>query len=225
MKNSKIWQSFLKYKEIILIVILATLLRTWDLRTDMIFFGDAAHDLNVAVTSVQSFQLPLLGIASSVPRFHQGPLTIWMEMIVYFIFGHQLLAFGFFFALLSVLAVIFLFELLTVFADKKTAVISAFLLSIFPLAVANGRTPYHTTPIPLFLVFYFFGLMQLWRSRKYGIFWAVLSFCLLFQFELATLPLSLLIFYTLWRTRKFTRSALFMSRWKNQKKNIFQVLQ
>src|SRR5258708_35161017 len=116
MKKNSTWKTLFKYKEIILIVILATLLRTWNLSSQMIFFGDAARDLTVAAQSVQTHQLPLLGIPSSVPRFHQGPLTIWMEMIVYLLFGHHLLAFGFCFAIVSVLAVIFLFELLTVFA-------------------------------------------------------------------------------------------------------------
>lgn len=197
------WQFLNQYKFIIGVVILATLLRTWNLNSQMIFFGDAGRDLAVAVNSVQTTQLPLLGIPSSVPRFHQGPLTIWMEMLVYLFFGHHLLAFGLFFAALSILAVILLFELLAIYTDQKTAVVSAFLLSVFPLAVANGRTPYHTTPIPLFLILYFFGLLQLWQAKKNGLFWAVLTFCLLFQFELATLPLSLLILYTLWRQHQF----------------------
>ncbi len=202
-KNKNILSLIWENKEIIFIVILATMLRTWNLNTHMIFFGDAARDLFVAANSVKNHQLPLLGIPSSVPRFHQGPLTIWMEMVVYVVFGRNLLGFGMFFAVLSVLAVIFLYELLVVFVDRKTALISAFLLSVFPLAVANGRTPYHTTPIPLFLVGYFFGLMQLWQNKKWGVFWAVLSFCLLFQFELATLPFILLIFYVFYRQKKF----------------------
>ena len=195
------WQTIIANKEIILIVLLATVLRTWNLNTQMIFFGDAAHDVTVAMQSVQTGSIPLQGIASSVPRFHQGPLTIWMEMLVNFLFGSNLLFEGFFFALLSILAVIFLYELLVIHADKRTALISAFSLAVLPLAVANGRTPYHTTPIPLFLGFYFFGLMQLWQKKKYGVFWAVLSFCLLFQFELAVTPLFLLIPYVCWRQK------------------------
>ncbi len=186
---------------IILIVVAATLLRTWNLTTHMIFFGDAAHDMLSAATAVQTHSLPLLGIASSVPRFHQGPLTVWLEMVIFLLAGYHTIAYGFIFALISVLAVIFLYEIMTVYVNKESGLIAATLLAFSPLAIASGRTPYHTTPIPLFLIVYLFALMNLWKHKKASVFFAVLSFCLLFQFELANAPLLLLIPFVLWRSK------------------------
>jgi hypothetical protein len=213
-----------KYKEIIAIVILATLLRTWNLNTQMIFLGDAARDLLTAATSVQTQQLPLLGSLSTIANLQQGPLTLWIEMVLFSLFGHNLLIFGFFFALFSVLAIVFLFELLTVFVHRLTAIIGAILLTVFPLAVAHGRTPYRTTMVPFFTVMYFFGLMQLWRKKKYGLFWAIISFCLLFQFEVATFPLVLLVPYILWKQGRLTPKKLLSFHWRRHKAHLLQTL-
>lgn len=205
---------FLKEHALLVVIIFAaTFLRVWQLNSHAIFFGDAARDLLVAEESVKTTSLPLLGIPSSVPRFKQGPLTIWMEMLVYLFAGHNLLAQSYFFAFLSVLAIIALYEVLTIYANRTTAIISVLLFSFSPLAIAHARMPYHTNPIPLFLILFLFALMHLWQGKKWGIFWSVLSFCLAFQFELALAPLFLLIPYVVWRTSKEKPLKLVKKNW------------
>ena len=85
----------------ILIVMLASWLRITQIDTQAILFGDAGRDLLVARQAVENNSLPLLGIPSSIPRFHQGPLTIWMQMAIYDLFGTQTLAFSVIFAFLT----------------------------------------------------------------------------------------------------------------------------
>jgi len=193
---------------ILVIIFAATLLRVWQLNRLQILFGDAARDLLVAAQSVQAHQIPLLGIPSSVPRFHQGPLTIWLEMAVYLFAGYHLLVYGLVFAFISVLAIILLYELLTLYTDKTIAALSAFFLAFSPLAIAHGRVPYHPTLIPLALVIYLFALMNFWQKRKFSFFWVVLAFCFLFQFELANTPLFLLIPYIAWRRYSWRKIRL-----------------
>ncbi len=202
-----------KHWLLILIIATATFLRVWQLNTHAIFFGDAARDLLVAEESVKTGTLPLLGIPSSVPRFRQGPLTIWMEMIVYLFAGHNLLAQSYFFAFLSVVALIALYELLTIYANRTTAVLAVILFSFSPLAIAHARMPYHTNPIPLFLLFFLFALMHLWQGKKWGVFWSILTFCLAFQFELALAPLILLIPFVIWRTEKKSSLKALRKNW------------
>ncbi len=163
------------------------------------FFGDIAHDLFTAKNSLHSHSVPLLGIASSVPRFHQGPVAIWIEMIGLLLFGQNTILIGYMFALISIAAVILVYELVTVAYRKRPAHYAALLLAFSPLAVAQGRMIYHTNPIPLFITLYLFALIRLWHKKKYALFWAVLAFCLTFQFELAQTPLVLLIPYVMWR--------------------------
>jgi len=187
---------------IVLIVISATLLRTWKINTHGIFFGDAGRDLMVAKQALESGSLPLLGIPSSIPRFHQGPVAIWLEMVIYLLFGQKTLAFSLSFAFLSVLALIFIYEYALVHINKGTALIAATLFAFSPLAIANSRVPYHTTPIPLVMIIFLFALLYLWRDQKYGVFVTGLAWALLMQFELSLFALGLMIPYILWRQKR-----------------------
>lgn len=187
---------------IILIIFAATWLRTWKISSHGILFGDAGRDLLVAKQAVESKHLPLLGIPSSIPRFHQGPLTIWLEMIVFIIFGQNTLAFSLTFALLSILATIFIYEYALVNINKKTALVAATLFAFSPLAIASARVPYHTTPIPLVMIIFLFALVYLWRDKKHGVFIAGFAWTLLMQFELSMFTLGLMIPYILWRNKK-----------------------
>ncbi|MBU0579072.1 glycosyltransferase family 39 protein [Patescibacteria group bacterium] len=205
-QNQNKLKSLLKFIKanslIILIVISATWLRTWKIDTHGIFFGDAGRDLLAAKQAVESRSLPLLGIPSSIPRFHQGPLTIWLEIIIYLVFGQKTLAFSLSFAFLSILALIFIYEYAIVHINKKTALIATTLFAFSPLAIANSRVPYHTTPIPLVMIIFLFALIYLWRDQKYGVFVAGLAWALLVQFELSLFALGLMIPYVFYRQRK-----------------------
>ncbi len=203
----KYWKLLIENWLIVAVIVLATFLRTSQLDTHAILFGDAAHDLMQAAQSVRTGQVPLLGIASSVPRFKQGPLTVWLEMFVYLIAGHRMLVYSLVFALISLAAVIAIYEFATIHVSKKVGLLSALLVATSPLAVAHGRVVYHITPIPLMMVVYWFSLVRLWQKQSMGIFWAVLAWAGLFQFELALLPAFFIIPYILWRTKqRFERS-------------------
>lgn len=203
MKQKNRLIQFLRQNLLILIIVcVATWLRVWQLDSHGVFFSDAGRDLMVAYQSVQEKTLPLLGIPSSVPRFKQGPVSIWLEMLVISFFGVSTYAQSLVFALLSIAAVIGIYELTCIYLSKKHALIASALLATAPLAVANGRVPYHTTPLPLALVLYLFSLMLLWHSKKYSFFLSSLSFAFLFQFELAMAPLFLLIPFIIWWQKK-----------------------
>ena len=180
---------------IVVIILIATFLRTWNLQSLAIFFGDAAHDLIVAEQSVQQSQFPLLGIASSVPRFKQGPLTVWLEMAIWVVTGHQLLAYSLVFAVISVAAIIATYELMTVHVSRKAAIITSLIIAVSPLAMAHGRMPYHITPIPVMVTLFLYTLVRVWQRKPQALFWAVLAWAGAFQFELALAPLILVIPY------------------------------
>ncbi len=188
-----------KHWLIIAIICLATWLRTWQLADRAILFSDAAHDLLAAAQAVEQRQLPLLGIPSSEPLFKQGPLTVWLEMAIYLVADHQLLIYSLVFAGISLAAVIGVYEFAIIHFSPKISWLSAALIATSPLAVAHGRVVYHITPIPLMLVLYLFSLMYLSANKPRGLFWAILAWCGLFQFELALTPLILLIPFVLWR--------------------------
>jgi 4-amino-4-deoxy-L-arabinose transferase-like glycosyltransferase len=202
---------FIKENSIlVLLVVLAAFLRIYQLNTHGILFFDAGHDLLSAHQAVESGSIPLVGISSSRPWLHQGPVAIWIEMIVMVIFGTSTLAQHITFALIGMAAVIALYELITIHYNKKAAYYAVALLAVFPLAVASSRMPYHTTPIPLATVLYLWALTSLWK--KYSIkkvFLVILAGIFLFQFELCNAPLFILIPYVFWRRKyKITKKLL-----------------
>lgn len=202
--NPKLAQLFKFIKDnwvITVIIFAAALIRSWDLADRGILFSDAAKDLLVAKQSVESRNIPLLGIPSSMPEFHQGPLTIWLEMIIYSVFGQNTLAFSTSFVFIGILAVIAVYEYTVVFINKKTALISSALLAFSPLAIAHSRVPYHTNPIPLVIMIYLFALQGLWKKGKLGVFWAGLAWIFAMQFELTLFSLGLIIPYIIWRKK------------------------
>lgn len=201
-KPSAQWSRFFKENLVMLVVVcVATWLRVWQLDSHGILFSDAGRDLLVAHQAVEDNTFPLLGIPSSVPRFKQGPVSIWIEMVMISLFGVNTLVQSLTFALIAVVAVIGVYEFVCIYISKKHAVLAAWMMAVSPLAIAHARVPYHTTPLPLALILYLFSLLALWHKKKHASFWAGLGFAFLFQFELAMAPLFLLLPFTWWQRK------------------------
>lgn len=200
--NKPVLEFLKEHSILVLLIVLATFLRTYQLNTHGIFFFDAGHDLLAAHQAFTDGNLPLVGITSSRPWLHQGPLSIWLEMLVMLFFGTSTLAQHVFFALLGVGAIIGLYELITVHFSRRAAYYAVALLAVFPLAVANSRMPYHTTPIPLVTVFYLWALLAFWKKFSISrLIWVLLTGIILFQFELCNAPLLAIVPYVFWRRR------------------------
>lgn len=177
----------------IIIVALGTWFRVFDLPNRAILFPDAGRDLLVAAQAVQDKTIPLLGIPSSVPRFKQGPLTIWLQMVIFQVAGYDLTLYSLVFATIGVLALVLIYETGIVYFNRRVGQIALITLAFSPMAIAHSRMPYHTTPIPLFTIGYWWGLQAYLQDKKWGMFWAALSGALLFQFELSMFPVLLAI--------------------------------
>jgi hypothetical protein len=177
----------------ICLVSLGTWLRFAHLPEQGILFSDSGRDLIVAAEAVEQHELPLLGIPSSVPRFRQGPLTIWLSMAIYSVVGYQPQWYFWIFAGIGSLAMIGIYELSLVWLNKKTATIALALLSVSPLAVAHSRMVYHIVPIPFLMVVSLWTLGLVWQHRRWSWGVASLAIALLFQHELSLFPVFIAI--------------------------------
>jgi hypothetical protein len=198
--------SLKKHLLIVLIVALASWLRVWQLEELGIFFGDAGHDILSAITAVEERKLPLLGIESSVPRFKQGPVTVWLHMVIHLFAQQNIYWHWLVFALIGTAAVIGVYEFCQLYLSPRTALLASLLVATSPLAVAHSRMAYHITPIPIMMVLFLAATTRLFQQKKHAVFWATLAWAGLFQFELAVTPLILVIMYLIWHQR----------RWKNK---------
>lgn len=205
MKNSRLLKLLKKNWILIVIFLAATLIRVWDIPGRIIFFDDAAYDVRVAQQAVSDREVPLLGIPSSVPRFEQGPLAVWFNMALNLTFGSNIVAYSLFYIILSLLALVFTYEFSERYLGKKFSIIVSTLIAFSPFAIAQARMPYHTNPIPFAVILYLFALVRLFEKKKHSLFYAILAWAFLFQFELATFPTLLLIPYVLYRTKQINK--------------------
>lgn len=196
-----------KHWLIIVIVAFASWLRVWQLNSLGIFFGDAGHDILSAISAVENKELPLLGIESSVPRFKQGPTTVWLHSIIHLFAGRDLYWHWLFFAMIGIAAVIATYEFCQLYLSNKISLLASLLIASSPLAVAHSRMAYHITPIPFMTVLFLAATVRLAQNKKNSVFWAFLAWAALFQFELAVTPLALVIIYILYRQKKLTNKT------------------
>lgn len=191
------------------IIVIATWLRVWQLDTLAIFIGDAGHDIQSAITAVENKTIPLLGIESSVPRFKQGPLAVWLHMIIHLAAGKDIYWHWLVFSLLGVAAVIAVYEFCQLYLSPKVSLLASWLVAISPLAIAHSRMAYHITPIPLMLILFLVANVRLAQAKKYSLFWVALSWAGVFQFELAVAPLILVPLFTLAKQKQLFKTKTY----------------
>lgn len=194
---------------LLLILCVGIFLRIWQLETKMIFFADAGRDMLAAVDIQKTGHIPLLGIPSSVPRFKQGPLFVWFIATIFAVWGSDPLMVGYAVSFMNCVALLVCYLLVKKYVNTTAALVSLLLLATSPLAVAHSRMPYHITPIISCFLLYLWTLQRLSQKKKFAVFISSLSWALLFQFELALFPMLFLVFYTMWKTKQWSkRNAL-----------------
>ena len=161
------------------LVVLATWLRFYRLPELMTFIGDQGRDYLAARDMILTGVWPLVGIPSSVPWLHQGPVFIWLAALALKLGNFHPVAPAVMTALLGVLAVYLVYR----WSKNWWA---GLILATSPLAVVHSRLAYHTSPIPLVMVLWL-GAMSAGAAG-----WAFFLSALLLQFELTTLPLTVL---------------------------------
>ena len=182
------------------IFILAAILRVWRLAELMPFIGDFGHDYLAARDLLTTGKIPLLGIASSVPWLYQGSLWIYLTAAALFLGNFHPVAPAILTVILSLITLWAITEVAWKYWGKLAAIASGLIFATSPLTVLHARTPWHTSPIPLAAIGYFYFLLK--RSS----FWAAFFFSVLFQFELSNAPLVLLLLFT--RINKYSLIGL-----------------
>ncbi|MFC1627324.1 glycosyltransferase [Patescibacteria group bacterium] len=197
---------------LIFILGLATWLRFYRLPELMTFIGDQGRDYLAARNMVLTNKWPLVGIPSSVPWLKQGVLFIWMIALSFKLGGFHPMTPAIMTSTLGVLTVYLTYKLFSSKLSKLTSLIATLITATSPLMVIHSRMAYHISPIPLFSLLYLFSLIKL-KDKKINIFWPAFLWSILFQFELVTAPLILLI-----------PIIFYLNKIKPNKKHIFSFL-
>jgi len=162
---------------------------------------DVRRDYGQAALMLQGKGIPLLGIPSSVPRFSQGPLNIWFVALAFKLGGITPTSPVILSGICTSLTVVLLFVLLKKHVGRNSAFLVSLLLALSPAAISQSRMPFYLFAIPLFVLFFLTILLKLQTKKRSIVFLSVSSFCLLFQWELATIPFAAVLALAFYRNR------------------------
>lgn len=203
-----------KNKLIVLVIAVAVILRFYKLNTLSPFIGDQAWFYISARDSVQSGLIPLVGITSSHTWLHQGPLWTYILMIILPIFHYNVLAGAYLTSIFGVITVVLVFLITKKMFSKEAAYYAASLYAVSPLIVIHSRFAYHTSLIPLFTLS-LLAVLFIFIKRKKNVFpIIILLTSILYNFELATVILSIGAFFII---------LYFLIKNKNVRKQIFSL--
>lgn len=191
------------------ILILAFSLRIINVENNMSFMGDQGWFYLSARDLVVSGQFPLVGIASSHPWLHQGPLWTYMMAGVFWLFGFNPLNGAYLTIALGVTSVLLMYAVGSEMFSKRIGLISALLYATSPFVIAHSRMPYHTSPIPLFTLLFIFSLYRWIRGNSIFFPLTIFFLAVLYNFELATsmlwLVLLIVSLYGAWKKKGWAR--------------------
>ena len=174
---------------LLLILISGLFLRIADIDKTMQFIGDQGWFYLSARDILIKGVIPLVGIASSHPWLHQGPLWTYLLAFALWLFKFNPVGGAYLTLILEAVTIISIYILGKEMFSKKIGIISALLYSASPLAVLYSRTPYHTSPIPLFTLLYFYSLLKFVKGNNIYFPLTIFFLAILYNFELATVIL------------------------------------
>ncbi len=204
----------------IFIILLGFFLRIYKLSEWMPFIGDYGWFYLSARDLVLYHKIPLVGITSSHTWLHQGPLWTYMLAILFFVSKFNPVMPAYLTAFLGTLTIWLVYKLGSILFSKRTGIIAALLCSTSPLIAMSDRTPYHTSIIPLFTALFIYSMCKWLKGNLYFFPLSILCLSILYNLELATailwLVISSFLFYgvlkhKMWGIKIFSPKIIFLS--------------
>lgn len=207
---------------LLLILISALFLRIANISQTMPFIGDQGWFYLSARDMLLNSQIPLIGIASSHPWLHQGPLWTYMLAGVFWFFGFNPLNGAYLTIILGTFSVLLMYIVGSKMFSKRVGLISCLLYATSPLTILHSRTPYHTSPIPIFTLLFIFSIYEWLRGNNIFFPLSIFFLAILYNFELATSilwsVLLVILLYGIWKKKEWMVKLL------NRKIIIYSVV-
>ena len=178
----------------------------------MLLIGDSARDFLAARDMILSGNIPIVGIPSSAPWLHQGPTSVWLIGLAFFLAKFNPVAPAILFGSLGAITTLLVWHLGNKLFNNKVGFIASLLYATSPLIVVNARMPYHTSLIPFFAAIFFLVLTKALKDKRY-LPLLFFSFGLTLLFELSNIVIFGIIFilFLLFRTKLQKKDYIKMS--------------
>jgi len=200
--------------ELMLVPVLAlsAFLGLYRIKELMVFIGDQGWFYLSARDMLVNGQIPLLGIASSHPWLHQGPLWTYLLALSLWIYHFDPLGGAYLTISLGILSVAGIYLLGSALFSRRVGIIAALLYTVSPLVVYYTRLPYHTSPIPFFVIILIYILFKIIQGKLNYFPLSILILAILYNFEIATVSLLGVLI------------CLLVYRWFKEKNDFKQIL-
>lgn len=193
------WLGLCERWRYVVVGFLALFLRVWNIQ-HIQFIGDVGRDYLEAVNMLHMKTFPVMGIPSSIPRFLQGPFNVWFDAVSFALGGVNPYSPVLFSAVLTTTGVLLLMK----FASQQYGKHAGFIVGLLSASMISGvlqsRMPFYLFAIPLFLTLhmkYIIKKQSTWKT----IFLTTLTYWLIFQWEMALLPVLIPLFVVVLRSK------------------------
>lgn len=179
------------------ILSLSLFLNIYRLSELMTFIGDQGWFYLSARDMVLTGNIPLVGIASSHPWLHQGPLWTYILGINLWFFHFNPVSGANLTAIIGVVSVYVLFLVARDMFSERVGIIAAILYATSPLVINNARFAYHTSPIPFFVILFLWCIYKWIEGSRMYFPLALFLLSILYNLELATASMFFIVIFFL----------------------------
>lgn len=201
------WLRIIKYfythQELIFVLLLAAVLRFWQIPQLMIFTLDEELEAFIVKNIVTGFHFPLIGVSVAPVGIYLSPIFYYLAAIPFAIGQLNPLAWGYSAAVLGVMTTLVLYYTTEHMFSRKIAVIASILYASSYLMVMYDKHFWNVTPIPIVAILVIYSLFQI-ISKKFV--WSIilaLSLVVGLSAHLSSMSLVLLVFFV-WLSDRIT---------------------
>ena len=196
----KIKKNKIEFILLLLILIIASLLRFYNIVDFLHFANDEARDAFIVKNIFENNSIPLLGPETSIGHFYLGPIFYYFLIPLFLIFNFHPVSGAILSAILGILSVLLIWKITRNIFSKEAALITAFLYSISFIVVLHSRWSWNPNIVPFFFLLYMYSFYKFKASKinlnKYFYLW-IISIGILVQLHASTfilVPISIILF-------------------------------
>ncbi len=166
----KLWWN-LKEQKLIFLLIIATLIlalvvRLWQIDGYMTFLGDEGRDALI-IKKMLAGDIPFIGPPTSIGNIYLGPLYYYMMFVPMALTDLNPISAAVMNALIGTVTVAFIYYLGKQWFGRSAALIASFLYAISPVNIIYSRSSWNPNPTPFFALIVMYSLFRLNKSGNF----------------------------------------------------------
>lgn len=196
---------------IVIIIIIASVLRFYNLSNNFVFAGDEERQAILVQSIIKDFHIIWIGVNAAHTGFYLGPYwTYFSAFWLYLSQGDPLIT-GYISSGIGVLTTLLVILVGAAVFNKRVGILSGLLYSTLPLMVFYDQRYWNPSPIPLLSILMFLALYKLKQNPMWAIVFSI-SFGAVFHTHLSLLPIFLVaLFWIIVQKIHLSKTVVFLS--------------